>query len=113
PLVAGADVVAAAFLQVPQEGQDLLEGEVFQGQAGDLAPLGGGGECQQEPDGVAVAADRGGPQPFDRDQVVSEVGVQDRSERLGFHGAAAVQAGSASASNRRLACSSSAGVMVR
>ena len=83
PLVAGADVVAAVLLEVAQEGHDLLEGEVGEGQAGDLAALGGGGECQEEPDGVAVAADRGGAQAFDRDEVVSEEGVQDRSERLG------------------------------
>ena len=113
PLVAAADVVAAFFFQVSQERQDLLEGEVLKGQAGDLAPSGCGGEQQQEPDRVAVAAHRGGAQSPDRDQVIGEVGVQDRAERLGLHDATAVQAGSARASKRRLACSSSAGVMVR
>ena len=114
PLVAGAGLVAPVVLEVAQERHDPVEGEVVKGQAGDLAALVGRDEHQEQPHGVAVAAHRGGAQALDRDQVAGEEGVQDRAEGLGLgHRAAWVQAGAAKASNRRLAWSSSCGVIVR
>ena len=83
PLVAGAGVVAAVVLEVAQERHDPVEGEVGERQPGDLAALVGRDEHQEQPDGVAVAAHRGGAQAFDRDQVAGEEGVQERAERLG------------------------------
>ena len=43
-LVAGADVVAAVLLEVAQESEDPLEGEILERQARDLAVLLGGDE---------------------------------------------------------------------
>ena len=79
-----------------------------------LQPLSAATNSRQQPDGVAVAAHRGRAQALDGDQVVGEEGVQDRPERLAVgHRAASAQAGSAKASNRRLASASSSGVIVR
>jgi hypothetical protein len=114
PLVAGAGVVAPVLLEVAEEPDDAVEGEVGEGEAGDLAPLVGRDEHQEEPHGVAVAAHGGGAEAFDRDQVAGEERVQDRAERLGLgHRATWVQAGAAKASNRRLASASRGGVIVR
>ena len=113
-LVAGPDVVVAVVLQVAQEAEDLFEAEVLDVELGDLRSLVLGHEAQQEPDGVAVAAHRRRPQPLHRDQVVEEEGVDQRPERpRAGHGFASDHAGSAKASNRRLASASSWGVMVR
>ena len=46
-------------LEVPQEPHHPVEGEVAEGQPGDLAALVRRGEHEQQPDGVAVAAHRG------------------------------------------------------
>ena len=93
---------------------DPLEGEILERQPADLAALVGGDEQEQEPDRVAVAAHRAGRRPFDRDQVVDEEGVHDGPSGVGGSSCAPPgQAGSANASNRRLASSSSAGVIVR
>ena len=81
PLVAGAGVVAAVLLEVAQERHDPLEGEIADGQPGDLRALVRREEHEQQPDRVAVAADRGGSQAFDGDQVVDEERVQERPER--------------------------------
>jgi hypothetical protein len=107
-------VVAPVVLEVAEEPDDAVEGEVGEGEAGDLAALVGRDEHEEEPHGVAVAAHRGGAEPFDRDQVAGEEGVQDRAEGLGLgHHATWVQAGAAKASNRRLASASRSGVIVR
>ncbi len=64
--------------------------------------------------GVPVAAHRGRAEPFHRDQVVEEEGVDGRPERpLPGHQFPSSQAGSAKASKRRPASASSWGVMVR
>ena len=113
-LVAGADMIVAVVLQVAEEAEDLLEAQVLEAELRDLRSLLFGDEAQQEPDGVAVAAYRRRPQPFHRDQVVEEEGVDQRPERpRPGHGFAGDHAGSAKASNRRLASASSWGVMVR
>ena len=116
PLVAGAGVVAPVVLEVAEECHHPVEGQVGEGQAGDLAALVGRDEHQEQPHGVAVAAHRGGAEAFDRDQVAGEERVQDRAERLGLglgHRGTWVQAGAAKASNRWLASASSCGVIVR
>ena len=96
-----------------QEREDPLQGEILKRQARDLAAPLRGEEHEQQPDRVAVAAHRTRPQSLDRDQVVEEVGMQQLPERLCAHRAISVQIGSANASKRRLASSSSAGVIVR
>ena len=78
-----------------------------------LQPFVGGDEDQQQPDRVAVAAHRGRPQPLDRDQVVDEERMQRAAPAAGSVMARLRHAGSAKASNRRLASASSPGVMVR
>jgi hypothetical protein len=114
PLVAGADVIAAVLFEVAQEREDPLQGEIPHRQARDLAALLGGEEHEQQPDRVAVAADRSGAQSLDRDQVIEEIGVQQLPERRGGgHRAVSVQAGAANASKRRLASSNRAGVIVK
>ena len=114
PLVARADVVAPVLFEVPEEPDGPLEGEVAEGETGDRAPLVGRDEAQEEPDRVPVAAHRGWTEPFDRNQVVDEEGVQQGPERRVIaHGAGSAQAGSAKASKRRFASSSRAGVTVR
>jgi hypothetical protein len=114
PLVAGAGLVAPVLLEVADESEDPLEGQVSEREAGDLAALVGRGEHQEQPHGVAVAAHRGRAEPLDRDQVVGEERVQDRAEELGLgHRAASVHAGAAKASNRRPASASRGGVIVR
>jgi hypothetical protein len=81
---------------------------------GDVHVLVAGGEAQQQPDGVPVAAHRRRAQPLDGDQVVGEEGVDERPERpRPGHHLPSVQAGCAKASKRRPASTSSCGVMVR
>jgi hypothetical protein len=69
-------VVAQVLLEVAEEGHDLVEGEVGEGEAGDLAALVGRGEHQEQPHGVAVAAHRGLAESLDRDQVAGEKRVR-------------------------------------
>jgi hypothetical protein len=113
PLVAGADVVATVVFEVAQERDDPFEAEVGQLQAGDLGPLVGGDEQQEQADGVAVAAHRRRSQPLDGDQVLEEERLDEWAKRWSSHGAACSHAGSANASKRRLASVSSPGVICR
>jgi hypothetical protein len=107
-------MVAPVCFEVAQEAGDPVEGEVFEPQSGDLAALVSGREGQQQPDGVPVAAHRGGAQALDRDQVIGEIRVQERPHGIGRgHGPAFVHAGAAKSSKRRLAWSFSSSVMVR
>src|SRR5258708_38173865 len=102
------------MLEIPQEFDDPVEGKVAERQPGDLAAFVRGGEGEEQPDGVPVAAHRRGPQALDGDQVVGEKRVQDRPDRLvSGHCVTSAQAGCAKNSNRRLASSSSCGAMVR
>lgn len=54
-LVACPHVVVAPGLQVAEEAEDPLEGEVLDGEPGELGATVVGHETQQEPHGVAVA----------------------------------------------------------
>src|SRR5260370_544467 len=102
PVVAGAGVVAPVLLEVAEEGDDPVEGEVAEREAGDLAAFVCCGEQEEQPHGVAVAAHRGGAEAFYRGQGAGGEGVQDRGEGRGFGARAAwVQAGAANGPDRR------------
>ena len=94
PLVAGADVVAAVLLEVTEERDHPLEGQIVERQARDLAALLGGDEHEQEPDRVAVAAHRARAEALDGDQVI------DEEARAGSRRAAGVGHRAASESRR-------------
>jgi hypothetical protein len=95
PLVARADVVSAFLLEVSQERDHSLAGQIIGRQARDLAAFLSGEEHEQEADRVAVAAHRAGAQALHGDRVIDEVAVQDRAERVAFHRAICDQTGSA------------------
>ena len=105
-------MVAPVDLQVTEEAQHDLEGQIIQAQLGDLGPLLLGQEAEQEPHGVPIAAHRCGPQALHRHQMVDEERMHQRPQ-----GPSRVHAWTASvgakASNRWLACPSSAGVIVK
>jgi hypothetical protein len=63
-LVARPDGVAPRLLQVLQEREHLLEGEVLQRQARDRTAMLLGHEAQEQAYRVAIAADRAQAQPF-------------------------------------------------
>lgn len=114
PPVARADMVASVLFEVAQELDDSVEGEIPEGKPGDPAPLVGRDEQEEEPDRVPVAAHRGRTEALRRDQVVDEERVQEGPERLSFaHRAASTHTCAAKASNRRLASSNNARLMVR
>jgi hypothetical protein len=54
-------MVAAVLLEMPQESDDSLEGEIADRELGDLRAVVGCEEQDQQPDRVAVAAHRGWP----------------------------------------------------
>ena len=101
--------------EVAQERDDPLEGEIADRELGDLRALVGGEVHDQQPDRVAVAAHRGWPQAFDGDQVIGEERVQQLPERRWglIVPSPSRPGGFGERSKRRLASSSSAGVIVR
>ncbi len=110
PLVASAGLVAAVLLEMAQESDDSLEGEIAHRELGDVRAFVGCEEQDQEPDRVAVAAHRGWPQALDGHQVIGEERVQQWPQRrVRTHRPVSVHAGSAKISKRRLASSRSAG----
>ena len=93
-LVAGSDVVVALVLQVAQEAHDPVEGQVVDGQLGDLGLVVVGHEPQQEHDRVPVAAHRRRPQALHGDEVVDEERLDQRPDGLsGAHGVASDHTG--------------------
>lgn len=112
PLVPGPDVVAPLSLQVAQEAQHCFEAEVLEAESGDLGALLLRQKAEQETHRVPIAAHRRWPEPLHRHQVIDEERVHHRPERaaLAHRRSPAV---TAKASNRRLASSSRAGVIVR
>jgi len=113
-LVACPGVVVAVLLQVTQEADHPLEGQIVEVELGDLGALVLRDISQQKPHRVAVAAHRRRPESFDGDQVVDEERVHEQPElSVAGHGLASDHAGSVNASKRRLASSSSPAVMVR
>jgi hypothetical protein len=50
-------VVVSNLVEVTQEAEDALEGQVGKGEPGDLAARVPGDEPQEQLDGVAIAAD--------------------------------------------------------
>jgi hypothetical protein len=114
PLVPRAHVVGAFVLEVAEEPQYPLEGQVFDVEPCDLAALVTSCEAQEKPHRVPVAAYRRRPEAFHRHEVVGEEGVDERAEwPPGAHLSPADHAASAYDSNRPLATASSSGVIVK
>ena len=114
PLVAGAGVVSAVLFEVPQERDDAIEREIADRELGELCSVVGGDEHDQQPDGVAVAADGRRPQAFDGDQVVWKKECNNWPSGVrGVIARSPSRLGRRSASNRRFASSSSSEVIVR
>jgi hypothetical protein len=113
-LVARADVVASVHFEIPQKADDPFEREVAECKARNPAMLIVSRELQEQADRVTVAAERGGPQTLDRDQVVDKERMQDWPQWFGAdHGAASFHAVSANDSNLWFAWPSKPGVIVR
>ena len=85
PLVAGPRVVSSIVFEVAEEPDHEIEIEVGDGELRDLGVSVGGSEAQQDPDRVAVAADRGWAKPFDGHEVIDKERMDGRSERDADH----------------------------
>jgi hypothetical protein len=78
PLVAG--------LHVPQEREHPVEAEILELQAADGSMRVGRDKGQEQPQGVAVTANRALAQALLLDQMIKKKVVHERAERGGTHG---------------------------
>jgi hypothetical protein len=112
-LIARARMIAAVLLQVLEERQHPIEGQILNRQPSDRSPRLLRDKAQEQPHGIAVAADGAQAQTLLYRQVVGKKRLYQLTEG-GCHGRSpSVSVGAAKASKRRLASFRSVAVIVK
>src|SRR6266540_1521882 len=96
-----------------QKGEHPLEGEILHRQLRDRPARVRRHEREEQPQRVAIAANRGRPQALLCGQVIEEEAVDQRAKGDGRHDRPSMMDGTASASKRRLAAAYRSLVIVK
>jgi hypothetical protein len=112
PLIARRDVIASRRLQMLQESEHPLEGQISDPQLADGSPRLRRDEGQEDPQCIAVTPNGSGSKPLLSGQILHEKAVDKCAERDGRHGRTSAIVG-ANASNRRFASANNSLVIVR